>query len=90
MQRDDENAVTTNDVRTQQQQQRSSISSFLFILFILFMLTNHSGDEYLARSQYQDTLQAMNDQLFNFTAWIDGESSNFTMVGPSACCALRC
>ena len=88
MQRDDETAITPNDVRMQQQQQRSSIPSFLFIVFMLFMLTNHSGDEYLARSQYQDTLQAMNDQLSNFTAWMNGESSNFTMVGVCACCVL--
>ena len=87
MERDDENAITPNDVRTQQQQQRSSIPSFLFIILMLFMLTNHSGDGYLARSQYQDALQAMNDQLSNFTAWINGGSSNFTLVGVYACCA---
>lgn len=88
MERDDEIAITPNDVRMQQQQQqRSSIPSFLFIIFMLFMLTNHSGDEYLARSQYQDALQAMNDQLSNFTAWINGESSNFTLVGVYGCCA---
>ncbi|KAG6374644.1 hypothetical protein JVT61DRAFT_4009 [Boletus reticuloceps] len=79
MQRDDENAITPNDVRVQQPPQRSSIPSFLFIIFMLFMLTNHSGDEYLARSQYQDQLQVMNDQLSNYTAWLNGESSNFTM-----------
>ena len=53
---------------------------------MLFMLTGHSGDEYLARSQYQDALQAMNEQLSNFTAWMTGDSSNFTMVGISTCC----
>ena len=55
MQRGDETAITPNDARMQQQQQRSSMPSFLFIVFMLFMLTNHSGDEYFARSQYQDT-----------------------------------
>ncbi|KAH0836346.1 hypothetical protein J3R83DRAFT_7899 [Lanmaoa asiatica] len=80
MERDNENAVTPNDIRMQQQQQRrSSVPSFLFVVFMLFMLTNHSGDEYLARSHYQDALQTMNDQLSNFTAWMDGESSNFTL-----------
>ncbi|KAF8433251.1 hypothetical protein L210DRAFT_3623175 [Boletus edulis BED1] len=79
MQRDDENAITPNDVRVQQPPQRSSIPSFLFIIFMLFMLTNHSGDEYLARSQYQDQLQVMNNQLSNYTAWLNAESSNFTM-----------
>lgn len=52
------------------------------------MLTNHSSDEYLARSQYQDALQVLNDQLSNFTAWMNGESSNFTLVGIYASCAL--
>ncbi|KAF9244652.1 hypothetical protein BU15DRAFT_41826 [Melanogaster broomeanus] len=63
----------------QQQQQRSSIPSFLFIVFMIFMFTNHNGDEFRARSHYQDTLQSMNHQLSNFTAWLNGESSNFTM-----------
>lgn len=88
MERDDENAITPNDVRMQQQQQRSSIPSFLIIIFMLFMFTNHSGDEYIARSHYLDALQAMNDQLSNFTAWVNGESSNFTMVGLYASCAV--
>ncbi|KAF8840833.1 hypothetical protein BDN67DRAFT_950901 [Paxillus ammoniavirescens] len=79
MDRDDGNAITNADVRTQQQQQRSSIPSTLFIIFMLFMFTNHSGDEFLARNHYQDTLQSMNYQLSNFTAWMSGETSNFTM-----------
>ncbi|KIJ65119.1 hypothetical protein HYDPIDRAFT_175153 [Hydnomerulius pinastri MD-312] len=79
MDRDDENAITAADVRMQQQQQRSSIPSFLFIIFMLFMLTNHSGDEFLARNHYQDELQYLNYQFSNFTAWMTGESSNFTM-----------
>ncbi|KAG8214982.1 hypothetical protein J3R82DRAFT_8385 [Butyriboletus roseoflavus] len=79
MERDDENAVTPNDVRMQQQQQRSSIPSFLFIILMLFMLTNHNNDGYLARSQYEDALQAMNHQLSNFTAWMNGESSDFAL-----------
>lgn len=88
MQRDDENGITPSDVRLQQQQRRSSIPSFIFIIFMLFMLTSHSGDEYLVRSQYQDALQAMNDQLSNYTAWMNGESSNFSLVSICACCAL--
>ena len=88
MERDDENTTAPSDPRTQQQPQRSSISSFVFIIFMLFMLTNHSSDEYLARTQYQDALQIMNDQLSNFTAWMNGEGSNFTMVGVRACCAF--
>ncbi|KAF9219800.1 hypothetical protein BS17DRAFT_788799 [Gyrodon lividus] len=79
MERDDGNANTAADVRMQQQQQRSSIPSTLFIIFMLFMFTNHSGDEFLARNHYQDALQSMNYQLSNFTAWMNGETSNFTM-----------
>ena len=57
------------------------VPSILFLTFLLFMLTNHSGDEFLARSQYQDAMQSLQYQLSNFTAWMDGKSSNFTLVG---------
>src|ERR1700729_1827193 len=66
------------DVRPQRP--RSSIPSLLFITFLLFMLTNHSGDEFLARNQYQNALQSLNYQLSNFTSWMNGTSSNFTLV----------
>lgn len=61
-------------------QQRSSVPSFLFLIFMLFILTNHTGDEFLARNHYQDALQSLNYQLSNFTAWLNGTESNFTMV----------
>jgi len=63
------------------QQPRSSIPSLLFITFLLFMLTSHSGEEFLARNQYQNALESLNYQLSNFTAWMNGTSSNFTLVG---------
>lgn len=66
------------DVRPQRP--RSSIPSLLFITFLLFMLTNHSGDEFLARNQYQNALQSLNYQLSNFTSWMNGTSSNFTLL----------
>jgi multimeric flavodoxin WrbA len=47
---------------------------------MLYILTNHSGDEFLARNHYQDTLQSLNYQLSNFTAWLNGTETNFTMV----------
>lgn len=62
------------------QRPRSSIPTFLFITFLLFMLTNHSGDEFLARNQYQNALESLNYQLSNFTAWMNGTSSNFSLV----------
>ncbi|KAG9309577.1 hypothetical protein JVU11DRAFT_10558 [Chiua virens] len=77
MERGDENGPPPIDVRFQQQ--RSSIPSFLFIIFMLFLLTNHNGDEYLSRSRFQDALQVMNDQLSNYTVWLNGGSSNFSM-----------
>lgn len=46
---------------------------------MLFILTNHTGDEFLARNHYQDALQSLNYQLSNFTAWLNGTESNFTM-----------
>lgn len=62
------------------QPQRSSVPSFLFLIFMLYILTNHSGDEFLARSYHQDALQSLNYQLSNFTAWLNGTETNFTMV----------
>lgn len=72
----DEEAATTNN---RQNRPMSTIPSFLFISFLLFMLTNHSGDEFLARHQYQDALQALQWQLSNYTAWMNGTTSNFTL-----------
>ncbi|EGO20800.1 hypothetical protein SERLADRAFT_442156 [Serpula lacrymans var. lacrymans S7.9] len=66
------------------QNQRSSVPSFLFIIFMLFMLTNHSGDEFLARNHYQDALQSLNYQMSNFTAWMNGTESNFTLSAPDS------
>ncbi|KZP30544.1 hypothetical protein FIBSPDRAFT_777298 [Athelia psychrophila] len=59
---------------------RSSIPSFLFITFLLFMLTNHSGDEFLARNQYQNALHSLQWQLGNYTAWMNGTETNFTLL----------
>jgi hypothetical protein len=59
---------------------RSSVPSFLFISFMLFMLTSHNGDEFLARHQYQDTVLSLTYQLSNYTSWLNGNFSNFSMV----------
>ncbi|KAG5352136.1 hypothetical protein C0989_003604 [Termitomyces sp. Mn162] len=59
--------------------QRNSISSFLFISFMLFMLTSRSGDEYLARRQYEEALFSLTHQLGNFTAWMNGTTSEFSV-----------
>lgn len=47
---------------------------------MLFLLTNHNGDDFLARNRYQEALQSLSYQLSNFTAWVHGSQSNFTMV----------
>jgi hypothetical protein len=62
------------------QRPRSSLPSLLLISFMLFMLTSHNGDEFLARHQYQDSLQSLGYQLSNYTSWMNGTESNFTMV----------
>ncbi|KAF8817515.1 hypothetical protein BYT27DRAFT_7199045 [Phlegmacium glaucopus] len=61
------------------QRPRSSIPSFLFISFMLFMLTSHNGDEFLARHQYQDAVQSLTYQLANYTSWLNGTASNFSV-----------
>jgi len=65
---------------TRPQGQRSSITSFLFISFVLFIITNRNGDEFLARHQYKDALRSLTYQLSNYTAWMNGTASNFTVV----------
>ncbi|TFK18973.1 hypothetical protein FA15DRAFT_674849 [Coprinopsis marcescibilis] len=59
---------------------RSSVPSFLFLSFLLFMLNSHNGDEFLARHQHQDALRALTWQLSNYTAWLNGTESNFTIL----------
>jgi transmembrane E3 ubiquitin-protein ligase len=60
--------------------QRTSIPSLLFLSFILFMLTHHNGDELLARHMYQDALAGLTSQLGNYTTWLNGSPSNFSLV----------
>ncbi|KJA28091.1 hypothetical protein HYPSUDRAFT_34432 [Hypholoma sublateritium FD-334 SS-4] len=76
--RDEEAGPPTNPP-DQRPLNRSSLPSFLFISFMLFMLTSHNGDEFLARHQYQDALQELTYQHANFTAWMNGTESNFTL-----------
>ncbi|THH13747.1 hypothetical protein EW146_g6501 [Bondarzewia mesenterica] len=64
------------------QRPRNSISSFLFLSFILFMMTNNSGDELVARDQYQNALASLEGQLGNYTTWLNGTDPaalNFSM-----------
>ncbi|KAI0666870.1 hypothetical protein C8Q78DRAFT_1057520 [Trametes maxima] len=61
-------------------QQRSSLPSFLFITFVLFMLTSGRGDDVtLVRDQYLNGLNSLNRQLANYTAWLNGTTSNYSL-----------
>lgn len=62
------------------QRPRSSVPTLLFMSFMFFMLTSHNGDEFLARHQYQEALQSLTYQLSNYSAWMNGTISNFTLV----------
>lgn len=75
--RDEETAPGNNPVEAQRP--RNSISSFIFISFILFLLTNHNGAELVAQNQYRDALRSYNWQLGNYSAWLNGTESNFTL-----------
>ncbi|KAH9889041.1 hypothetical protein C8Q73DRAFT_737866 [Cubamyces lactineus] len=60
--------------------QSNSIPSFLFITFVLFMLANgRGGDVSLVRYQLVNGLNSFNHQLSNYTAWLNGTSSNFSL-----------
>ncbi|RPD62600.1 hypothetical protein L226DRAFT_532406 [Lentinus tigrinus ALCF2SS1-7] len=61
-------------------QPRSSVPSLLFISFALFMLMNGHGDDFATtRNLYVNGLQSLNYQLGNFSAWLNGTESNFTL-----------
>jgi hypothetical protein len=69
-----------NDRPPDGRQRNSYIPSFLFISFALFMLTNHNSDEYLARHKYRDAIASLTQQSANFTSWLNGTVTNFTLV----------
>ena len=65
---------------------RGSVSSFLLISLILFLLTSHNGEEFLARHHYQDAMNSLENQLSNYTAWMNGTVSNFSLVCRKCVC----
>ncbi|KAI6152440.1 hypothetical protein BKA82DRAFT_4111317 [Pisolithus tinctorius] len=75
----DDEAENVQTAMRPQLQQRSSIPSFVLIIFMLFLLTNHSGDEFLARNHHYDALHFLTYQLSNFTSWMNGSDTNFSM-----------
>ena len=53
------------------------------------MLTNRNEEDGVARSQYEDTIRAFGYQLSNYSAWLNGTASNFTLVRSPRLLALR-
>ncbi|KAI8974598.1 hypothetical protein BD414DRAFT_498160 [Trametes punicea] len=72
--RDLENGVDTP------RQPRSSLPSFLFVTFVLFMLTSGRGEDVsVTRDQYTHGLHSLEYQLSNYSAWLNGTTSNFSL-----------
>ena len=73
---------TASPVNPRAGRSRTSVPSLLFIssFIILYLLTSHNGDEFLARHHYQDALQSLTFHLSNYSAWMNGTASNFSMV----------
>ncbi|KAJ3847287.1 hypothetical protein EV368DRAFT_51477 [Lentinula lateritia] len=61
-------------------QQRGPLPSILFVMLMLLLFTSHNGEEFLARHQYQEALRKLTYQKSNFTAWMNGEPANFSLV----------
>ncbi|KAG8743811.1 hypothetical protein FRC10_011359 [Ceratobasidium sp. 414] len=57
-------------------QARSSVTSLLLISIVLFLL---SGDDLSLQTQKEDTLRSLEFQQGNYTAWLNGTASNFTL-----------
>jgi len=47
------------------------------------MLTNRTEEDVVVRAQYEDAIRALGYQLSNYSAWLNGTTTNFTLVGGS-------
>lgn len=54
---------------------------FLLVGFLLFVFTNRDGD--VARNQYEDIIRDFDHQLSNYSAWLNGTATDFTLVRSS-------
>ena len=63
-----------------QRRQRGSLPSFLFVTFLFFILTNRNEEDVVVRTQYEDVVRALGYQLSNYSAWLNGTDTNFTLV----------
>ena len=71
-------ATTTGEP---QRRQRGWFPLFLFITYLYFTL-NHNEDS-LLRSQYEAAIRASEHQLSNYSAWLNGTATDFTLVQSS-------
>ena len=52
------------------------------------MLTNRNEEDVVVRIQYEDAVRALGYQLSNYSAWLNGTTTNFTLVRGSK--TLQC
>ena len=70
--------ATTDEPR---RRQRGWLPLFLFIAYLYFTL-NHNDDA-VARSQYEVAIRALDYQLSNYSGWLNGTATEFTLVQSS-------
>ncbi|KAF8340498.1 uncharacterized protein EI90DRAFT_3035785 [Cantharellus anzutake] len=59
--------------------QRNSFTYILLITWIVFM-TSGFGEDVTTRRDLEDILDRMEDRISNYSAWLNGTSSNFTLT----------
>lgn len=62
------------------QRQPSTVPSFLFISFVLWMIMHNQADDLTIKNHWMDALSAMHRNIENYSAWLNGTASNFTLV----------
>jgi transmembrane E3 ubiquitin-protein ligase len=61
--------------------QRSFVSPFVLTCIALFIFMNNQGEELTARNQYLDALAMIDQQIANYSGWLNGSApDNFTLV----------
>lgn len=47
------------------------------------MLTNRNEEDVAVRAQYEEAIRALGYQLSNYSTWLNGTATNFTLVRDS-------
>lgn len=68
---------------------RGLFPTLLFIASLLFMLTDRNEDV-AVRTQHEEAVLALGYQLSNYSAWINGSATNFTLVRGFGSFLCRC